>query len=131
MLAVEWGTGQVLWTIVWFSMFILWISLVFTVFTDIVRARSMSGFTKAIWTMAIIFLPYLGVFLYLIVNGSEMSQRAARAASDNDAMAQSYIREVTVTSSADELTTLANLHDAGKLSDDEFAAAKATVSAGR
>lgn len=125
MFAVEWGTGQVLWSIVWFFLFVLWIGLVISVFADIMRARRMSGFTKALWTIAIILLPFLGVFMYLIVNGSHMNERAERAANENDEAIQSYIRQAASTSSADQLTTLAELHNVGKLTDSEFAAAKA------
>ena len=131
MLAVEWGTGQVLWTIMWFFLFLLWLLLVFSIFADIVRARSMSGFTKAIWTLAIIFLPYLGVFMYLIVHGGEMNRRSERAADDQEEAVQSYIRRAAGASPAEQLTSLADLHSAGKLTDDEFAAAKATVTVNR
>jgi len=130
MFAAQWGTGQVLWSLLWFFLFLLWISLVFTVFADIMRARNMSGFAKAIWTLAIIFLPYLGIFLYLIVNGGQMNARAERAAGETDAAIQDYIRQTAMSSPADQLTSLADLHSAGKLSDSEFAAAKAKVTAG-
>lgn len=130
MFAAEWGTGQVLWSILWFFLFVLWISLVFSVFADIIRSRSMSGFGKALWTIAIIFLPYLGVFLYLIVNGGKMNARAERAAGERDAAAQEYIRQAAGSNSADQLTALADLHTAGKLTDSEFASAKAQVTAG-
>jgi len=130
MFAAEWGTGQVLWSITWFFLFVLWISLVFSVFVDIVRSRNMSGFTKALWTLAIVFLPYLGVFMYLIVNGSHMNERTERAANESDEAMQSYIRQAARSSSADQLTTLADLHNVGKLTDTEFSAAKAKVTAG-
>ena len=72
MLAVEWGTGQVLWSILWFFLFFLWIVLVVTIFADLMRADDMSGWAKALWVLAIIILPILGVLLYLIVNGGKI-----------------------------------------------------------
>jgi len=86
------GTGQVLWSILWFSLFFMWIWLVISIFADIMRARDMSGISKAIWLIAIIVLPYLGVFLYLIINGGEMNQRSADSAQAQDDAMQSYIR---------------------------------------
>lgn len=130
MLAVEWGTGQVLWSLLWFFLFFMWIMLVVTIFVDIVRADDMSGWAKALWTLAIIILPFLGVFLYLIVNGSEMSARSERDAAQQQEAVDDYIRETAATSPSDELAKLGQLHTDGKLTDSEYAAAKAKVLAG-
>jgi hypothetical protein len=129
MLAVEWGTGQVLWSLLWFFLFFMWIMLVVTIFVDLVRA-DMSGWAKALWTLAIIILPFLGVFLYLIVNGSEMGARSERDAARQQEAVDDYIRETAATSSSDELAKLGQLHTDGKLTDSEYAAAKAKVLAG-
>ena len=72
-IAAEFGTGQVFWSILWFFLFFMWIWLVIRVFADIIRS-SMSGWSKALWTIGIIALPFLGVFLYLIVNGGDMNR---------------------------------------------------------
>jgi hypothetical protein len=130
-LAAEFGTGQVFWSILWFFLFFLWIWLVITVFGDIIRS-DMSGWGKALWTIGIIAVPFFGVFLYLIVNGASMNRRAeADAQAMADAQA-AYIRDVagSGTSPAEQLGRLADLHTAGKLTDDEYAAAKARVVAG-
>ena len=130
-IAAEFGTGQVFWSILWFFLFFLWIWLVITVFGDIFRS-DMSGWGKALWTIGIIAVPFFGVFVYLIANGDNMNRRAesdARAVADAQA---AYIRNVagTAASPADQLGQLAELHTVGKLSDDEYAAAKAKVVAG-
>ncbi len=123
--AAEFGSGQVLWSMLWFFLFFIWIWLLFTVFGDIVRAKSLSGWGKALWTVGIIFLPYLGVFLYLIVNGSDMSRRDEEAARASEEAVQAYIRDAAGTqSAADELSKLAALHESGALSDAEYAQAK-------
>ena len=84
--------------------------------------------SKALWTIGIIFLPYLGVFLYLIVHGSGMAQRQAQSMQKNDEAMQAYIRDAAGTgTTADELAKLAELHNSGKLDDTEFAAAKARL----
>ena len=130
-IAAEFGTGQVFWSILWFFLFFLWISLVFTIFSDIIRSN-LSGWGKALWTIGIIALPFLGVFLYLIVNGDDMNRRADEAARANEAAAEAYIRQAagTSASTADELAKLAELHSAGKLSDAEYERAKVKVVAG-
>lgn len=73
MILAEFGTGQVLWSIVWFSLFFLWWWLVIVVFASIISSKTLSGGAKAMWAIAIVVLPYLGVFLYLVVNGDEAS----------------------------------------------------------
>jgi hypothetical protein len=128
LLAAEWGTGQVLWSILWFFLFFVWIMLIFTIFTDIIRNDDMSGWGKAIWSIFIIFLPFLGVFIYLIVNGNKMGQRQMRAAQQQEAAVQDYIRTTAGGSSdAEQLAKLAELHNSGKLDDTEYAAAKAKI----
>ena len=130
-IAAEFGTGQVLWSILWFFLFFMWIWLAITIFADIIRSR-MSGWGKALWTIGIIALPFLGVFLYLIVNGGDMDRRADEDAEASEAAAQAYIRHVAGASggSADQLSKLADLHSAGQLSDAEYDQAKARVVAG-
>ena len=127
LLAAEFGTGQVLWSILWFFLFFVWIMLIFTIFGDIIRNDEMSGWGKALWSILIIFLPFLGIFLYLIVNGSKMGERQARAAQQQEAAVQDYIRTTAGTSDADQLAKLADLHSQGKIDDAEYAAAKAKI----
>jgi hypothetical protein len=128
LLAAEFGSGQVLWSIFWFFLFFMWIWLVITVFADIIRSHDLSGVAKALWSIFIIFVPYLGVFLYLIVRGTKMSEHAQDAAQKQDAAMQAYIRDAAGGGgSADELAKLAELHTNGKLDDAEYAKAKAKV----
>ncbi len=79
-LAAGFGVGEILWSLFWFYLFLMWMMLVFFIFADIIRNDEMAGMTKALWAFAIIFLPYLGVFLYIIVNGRTMSRRQERYA---------------------------------------------------
>ncbi len=129
LLAAEFGTGQVFWSILWFFLFFVWIMLIFTIFGDIIRSDDMGGWAKALWSIFIIFVPFLGIFLYLIIRGGSMSERQMKAAQTQEAAMQDYIRTTagTGTSAADQLTQLADLHSQGKLDDAEYAAAKAKV----
>ena len=128
LLAAEFGTGQVLWSILWFFLFFVWIMLIFTIFGDIIRNDEMSGWGKAIWSIVIIFLPFIGIFAYLIVNGGKMGERQAKSAQRQEAAVQDYIRTTAAEpSQADELAKLADLHKAGSLDDAEYAAAKAKI----
>ena len=126
--AAEFGTGQVLWSIVWFSLFFMWIWLVISVLGSIFTSPDLSGAAKAMWTIGVIVLPYLGVFMYLIVRGDAMAENSAAAAAAQEDAVQSYIRNAAGGSgTADELARIADMQASGALDDAEYAAAKANV----
>ena len=130
LLAAEFGTGQVLWSLLWFFLFFVWIMLIFSIFGDIIRSDDMGGAAKAIWSIFIIFLPFLGIFIYLIARGGGMGERQVAAAQKQNEQMQEYIQATTAsggTSDAEQLAKLADLHTSGKLDDAEYAAAKAKV----
>ena len=128
LLAAEWGTGQVLWSMLWIFIFMMWIWLIIVIFSDIIRSHDLSGWGKALWSIGIIFFPFIGIFAYLIIRGNSMSERQLKDAQAANAATQAYIREAAGTdNSADQLATLSSLHDAGKLDDAEYATAKAKI----
>jgi type VI protein secretion system component VasK len=129
MLGAEFGSGQVLWSLLWFVMFFIWIWILITVFADIFRSTDLSGWAKAIWVIFVIFIPYLGVFVYLIARGHKMSEHVQEAAKAQDDAARQYIQQAagTAASPADELHRLADLKDRGVIDDAEFQKLKAKV----
>jgi len=131
MIAAEWGVGQVLWSMLWFFMFVIWIWMIIVIFSDILRSEDMSGWGKAIWSIFIIFLPFIGIFLYLIIRGGGMGERQVAAAKKQNEQMQEYIRSTTGSaggsSDAEQLAKLADLHSSGKIDDAEYASAKAKV----
>jgi Short C-terminal domain/Phospholipase_D-nuclease N-terminal len=129
MLAAEWATGQVFWSMLWFFLFFIWIWLLIVIFGDIFRSPDLSGWGKALWSIFIILVPYLGVFVYLIARGHKMHEHAAREAAAHEAAFRDYVQTVATTDSgggsAAEITKLADLRDKGVITEDEFQRAKA------
>jgi Short C-terminal domain/Phospholipase_D-nuclease N-terminal len=127
--AAEWGTGQVFWSFLWFFLFFIWIWMLIMVFSDIFRSQDLSGWSKALWSLFIIVLPYLGVFVYLIARGHKMGEHARADAAAQDAAFRQYVQEATGTTggagTAQELERLSQLHQQGILNDAEYAQAKA------
>jgi hypothetical protein len=126
--AVEFGTGQVFLSMLWFTLFFIWVWLLIVVFTDIFRSQDLSGWFKALWTIFIVVLPYLGVLVYLIARGHKMRDRATQDAQARDAQFRDYVQSVASSdghSTADEIARLNDLHKQGALSDAEFETAKA------
>src|SRR3954454_21255467 len=91
--ASEWGVGQVLWSMIWFTLLFMWIWLVISIFTDIFRSHDLSGFSKVVWTFFVIVAPFLGVFVYLIARGKKMGEHAIEDAQRQDAAARAYIKD--------------------------------------
>lgn len=128
MLLAEFGVGQVLWSLFWIFLWVMWFWLVISIFADIIRDDELSGVSKAIWSIFVIIVPYLGVFVYLIARGSGMGRREMERAQAAEDQFKAYVRQTAGSSgTADELARLAELHSAGTLSDAEYEAAKAKV----
>ena len=116
------------WTFLMFFLFFVWLMLLFRIFGDIFRSEDMSGWGKALWTIFVIFLPFLGVLVYVIARGKGMAERDVKDYQAAEAATQQYIREtVGTSSSADEIAKLAALRDQGVLSDAEFQSQKAAL----
>jgi hypothetical protein len=126
--AADFGSGQVFLSFLWFFLFFIWIWLLIIVFSDIFRSPDLSGWGKALWTIFVILLPYLGVFVYLIARGKKMSEHAQQQAAAQEAQLRTYVQNVASTGgggSADEIAKLADLRAKGVISEEEFQAAKA------
>src|SRR6476660_7701943 len=105
MLASDFGTGQVFWSMLWFFLFIIWIWILITVFADIFRSHDLYGSSKALWVIFVIVFPYLGVIVYRTARSNKMSEHAQDAVQPRDAAARQYIKEAAATGGApaDEL----------------------------
>lgn len=129
MLAYDYPLLGVFWTMMWWFLWIAWIVLLFRVIGDIFRSDDIGGFAKAMWSLFVIILPWLGVLVYLIARGRSMSSRDYQQAQASEAAFRSYVQEAAGSGggSADELTKLADLRDRGVLSEDEFQQQKAKL----
>jgi type VI protein secretion system component VasK len=128
MLADEFGSGQVFLSMLWFFLFFIWIWLLIVIFGDIFRSDDLSGWGKALWSIFIIVLPFLGVFVYLIARGHKMQEHSMKQAQAQDAAMRQYVQNVAGAQSggaADEIARLADLRDRGVISEAEFQQAKA------
>ena len=119
-------------TMLYFFLWIAWLFLLFRIIIDIFRSQDLGGWGKAGWTILILFVPFLGVLIYLIARGSSMQERDMQQARESRQAMDKYITETVKgaapsTSPVDELTKLADLHKSGAINDDEFATMKAKV----
>jgi len=130
-LAADYPFLDLLWTMFLFFLFIIWIWILITVFADIFRRRDASGFTKVLWIIFVIVLPYLGVFVYLIANHDGMAERNIERAQSQQAQMDQYVKSVAGSGgSAAEIEKAKGLLDSGAISQAEFDSIKAKALAG-
>ena len=126
MLAASYPFLDVMWTMLVFFLWVLWFWLLFMVFADIFRREDLSGWGKTGWIVFTIILPYLGVFVYLISQGSGMTQRRVEGARAQQAQFDDYVRQTASTGggAAAEIEKAKALLDSGAITQAEFAAIK-------
>jgi Short C-terminal domain/Phospholipase_D-nuclease N-terminal len=121
---------NVFWSILEFFLWVIWIWILIMVFIDIFRSHDLSGFAKALWFLFVLFIPLIGVLVYLIVRGGSMHERAVGQARQQDQQFRQYVQEAASSSpanTADQLSKLADLRDRGVISAEEFDREKAKV----
>jgi hypothetical protein len=121
---------DVLVSIFWFMILVAWIGLLISIFGDIFRDHEMSGWGKALWSLFLFVVPWLGALVYLIARGPSMNRRAQARAQRNEEAFGRYVRDAaggSSTSAADEISKLAALRDRGVISTEDFERGKAKV----
>jgi len=106
---------------IFFFVVLLW--LLFIIFSDLFRRHDISGLGKALWVIALLLFPYLGVFIYLITQSRGMAERNLQQTQ----RARDELRQVVGFSAADEIKKLDELKKSGAISDAEFARLRAKL----
>jgi predicted PurR-regulated permease PerM len=121
LLAADYPFLNVLWTMILFFFWVAWICILVTIISDLFRRHDASGWVKALWLVFLIFLPFLGVLVYLIANGDDMGKRNLERA---QATAQRYAPS-TNGGAAGEIAKAKALLDSGAITQSEFDSLKA------
>lgn len=124
----DFGLWDVIVSTFWFMLLLAWIWLIISILGDIFRDRELSGGGKAMWTVFLIFLPWLGAIVYLIARGGSMNERSVQAAQANEERMRAYVKEAAGTRSvADQLSELVELRDSGVITGAEYEQARVKV----
>lgn len=132
-LAYDYPLLGALWTMFVFFVWVMWFALLFRVIIDIFRDDAMSGWAKAAWLIVCTFVPFLGVFLYVLVRGKDMGRRERdRARAQREELRQYFADggDGGRRSSVDELARLSEIRAKGDITDEEFRRAKELVLSG-
>jgi hypothetical protein len=127
MLGYTYPLLDLFWTMLWFFCFFIYIWLLIRIFSDIFRSHDMGGWAKAGWIVFIIFLPFLGILVYLIARGKKMAEHQMQDAAQAQQDFKAYVQDAAGGGTADELSKLAGLRDSGVLTEAEFQAQKAKI----
>jgi hypothetical protein len=124
-IAADYPFLDLMWSMLFFFLWILWFWLLFTVFADIFRRHDLSGWGKAAWLIFTIVLPFLGVFVYLISQNEGMTKRNIERATAEQARFDEYVRETAGGGgAAAEIDKAKQLLDSGAITQAEFEALK-------
>jgi membrane protein implicated in regulation of membrane protease activity len=118
----------VFWTILEVFLWVIWLWILIWVFIDIFRSHDLSGWAKALWFLFVLFIPLIGVLVYLIARGGKMQEHATQQAQRDDQQFRASVKEAAgPQSTADQLAKLADLRDRGVISAAEFEREKAKI----
>jgi hypothetical protein len=119
-LAADYPFLDVFWTMILFFCWVAWIWMLILIFSDVFR-RDISGWAKAGWCLFVLVLPFLGALVYLIANGSGLTERRVRDAQVSQANFDDYVRNVAADGgSAGEIERAKQLLDSGTITQGEF-----------
>ena len=103
--------------------FILWFWLIITVMIDLFRRHDVSGFAKVLWVILLVVFPFIGVFGYLLTQGTGMARRNQAQAEQ----ARDELRGIVGFSAADEIEKLGKLKAAGTITEAEYSRMRAKL----
>ena len=92
LLAADYPFLGVFWSMLIFFVWIAWFMLLFHVIGDVFRRRDASGAKKTLWLIFLLFVPFLGIFVYLIANGDDMAKRKIEEAEAARSQMDEYVR---------------------------------------
>jgi hypothetical protein len=121
--------GDFLWSLLIIYFIFFYFMMLFRIIGDLFSDPDESGVGKTLWIIFLIFLPFLSIFVYLIVRGKAMTERAVAQQQALAADQQAYIREVAGSGGADhaaaQIAKGQELLQSGAITQQEFETLKA------
>jgi hypothetical protein len=139
-LATDYPFLDIVGTMVVFFFWVMWFWCLIVVLSDVFRRKDLGGWSKALWTLAMVVIPLIGVLAYLVVHGSDMAERRAQDAADQRRVIDDHIRTVAhggngatgpapaataaATGPASEIAHAKDLLDSGAIDAEEYSQLK-------
>jgi len=109
-------------------LFFAWFMCLFWIFGDIFRSKDLGGVARTLWVLFVIFIPWLGILVYLIARGRGMQERQLEQVVQMQRAQAEYIKSVagdSSTGAADQIASAKGLLDTGAITQAEFQQLKA------
>jgi hypothetical protein len=124
-LTLDFSFGEFLWSLLIIFFMIIFFIMLWQVLTDLFRSDDVHGWAKAGWVIFLIFLPFLGLLVYVIVRGRGMAERQAQAQIEAKKAFDEYVRTTAGGGgTAAEIADAKRLLDEGAITQEEFEAIK-------
>jgi energy-coupling factor transporter transmembrane protein EcfT len=124
-IAADYPFLDILWTMIIFFTWVIWIWMMIIILSDVFRRRDIGGWAKALWTVFLIVLPFLGALVYLIANHGGMTDRRIADMQEAQDRFDDRVRSVAHEGAAVEIEKGKQLLDSGAITAQEFDAIKA------
>jgi general stress protein CsbA len=126
-IAADYPFMNVLWSMIIFFAWVAWIWILIVILTDVFRRQDIGGWTKALWTIFLVVIPFLGVLVYLVAQHDGMAERQQKDVQAQQAQFDSYVRQAAGTGggAASEIEKAKALLDSGAITQSEFETLKA------
>lgn len=127
-IAADYPFMNLLWSMIIFFAWVAWIWILITILTDVFRRHDIGGWTKALWTIFLVVIPFLGVLVYLIAQHDGMTERQQNDQKAAQAQFDDYVRNAAGTGGggpASEIAKAKGLLDSGTITQSEFDTLKA------
>ncbi|WP_165700131.1 SHOCT domain-containing protein [Ornithinimicrobium ciconiae] len=126
----DFGLWDVIVSMFWFTLLMAWIWMIIAILGDIFRDRELNGGAKAMWTIFIVLIPWLGAICYIFARGNSMNERTLVAQHEQRESMRAFVKEAAGgggASVSDELRELADLRANGLITPSEYEQAKVKV----
>ena len=128
-LAADYPFLDIVGTMLVFFLWVMWFWCLIIILSDVFSRQDASGWTKALWTAFLIFIPFLGMLVYLIAEGKDMAERRMASAQAAQARVDDRIRTVAAGAPSDggaaEIARAKQLLDSGVIDPAEYQLLKA------
>ncbi len=128
-LAADYPFLDIVGTMLVFFLWVMWFWCLIIILSDVFSRQDVGGWTKALWTAFLIFIPFLGMLVYLIAEGKDMAERRMASTQAAQARVDDRIRAAAGGAPSDggaaEIARAKQLLDSGVIDPTEYQQLKA------
>ena len=128
--ATDYPLLNIFWSMILLFLWIAWFWILIMVIFDVFRRHDIGGLAKTLWLIFLIFVPFLGVLVYVILEGQHMTERRLQEQMAAQKQFDQYVKQVASSSgggggAAAEIQQAQQLLASGAITQQEFEQLKA------